>query len=383
MRAVSEADRFTADTAAKTGESKEGGMPIEKESPAASGKANGAGIEKQNRNHGAVDAADAQAPKARGKDFTRQQIGWTRQVRDDLRLPDLAVRIADALAFDYMNEEKGKAWPSEATLCKRVGKSPKTVNAVIDKLIERGHLIKFPGGGRGKSNRYSWIIKPENSGKNAGVLEEETPAFSKEFTDEKPRQKRAVNSGSFGAKTTAKMPEEPLEENRLIEPKGAARSRGPAPVRVGGSIKDDSSSIQNADAKVEISSGTDAHGGGGPGDPGRPLDAEDIENAKDAAQEWFGAEFQINAADYVGDLIDGFGPNANAAARDDAVAALAEALAGLPLRVAAERIDQHSRVALNLLHAIYGGGDDLRRDVDDMGRRVLQIIEQKGNRNVG
>jgi hypothetical protein len=157
--------------------------------------------------------------------FTQQQIEWARQVRLDKKVADKAVRIADALAFDYMNAKTLDAWPAMATICARVDASERAVRRALDQLVERGHLTIKSGGGRNKSNRYSWIIQPGNTGKNAGVLDGETLAYAEEFTrDEKakPRQKRHINSGSFGTKTLANMPEEPSEENRLKEPDGGS-----------------------------------------------------------------------------------------------------------------------------------------------------------------
>ncbi|NGM46911.1 hypothetical protein G5B31_15345 [Rhodobacter sp. SGA-6-6] len=170
----------------------------------------------------------------RAKDFTRRQIAWTRQVRQDRRISDKAVRIADALAFDYMNAETGDAWPAMATLCEAVDASERAVRRALDQMVEGGHLSIKSGGGRRQSNRYRWIIRDKNPGKYAGVSDAETPAYAEEFSGPKPRQKRQRNSGTFGMKTLANMPEDTSEVIRHNEPEGGrALGRASANSRVG------------------------------------------------------------------------------------------------------------------------------------------------------
>ncbi|MGO4909522.1 helix-turn-helix domain-containing protein [Pseudorhodobacter sp. W20_MBD10_FR17] len=310
-----------------------------------------------------------------GKDFYLMQIEWTRQVRKDRKMPDKAVRIADAIAFDFMNKDVGEAWPSMATLCAHVDASERAVRRVLDQLVQGGHLAIKSGGGRRQSNRYKWILSAGNSGKNAVVSGGETPASAEEFT--KPKRKR--NSGTFGAKTTANMPEEPLQENHLKKQTGAG---GPDGRKAPGSGSVAKAEDKGASGKVLASQSTASNSGEAPLDGATPAYAPDaIQAAKDAAHKWLASQYNFDAG-HVDDLIDGFGPAGCAAARDDAAAALTEALSGLPLNIAAQKVEVYSQTALELLRAVHGGSD-LRREVYDMGRVVMNHIGMTGERHVG
>jgi len=90
--------------------------------------------------------------------FAREKFVWLNQVRSDPELTPLAFMLAYVLA-DLINEREGYAWPGIAYLAAECRVTEKGVKKVIRKLVERGHLSVEVGVGRGRTNRYRWIIK--------------------------------------------------------------------------------------------------------------------------------------------------------------------------------------------------------------------------------
>ena len=90
--------------------------------------------------------------------FVRDKFAWLNQVRADPGLTPLAFMLAYVLA-DLVNEREGCAWPSVAHLAAECRVTEKGVKKVIRRLVERGQLYVGIGGGRGRTNRYRWIIK--------------------------------------------------------------------------------------------------------------------------------------------------------------------------------------------------------------------------------
>lgn len=92
--------------------------------------------------------------------FAREKFLWLDQVRRDPELTPLAFLLAYVLA-DLVNERDGYAWPGIAHLAAECHVTEKGVKRVIRSLVERGHLSVEFGIGRGRTNRYRWIIKLE------------------------------------------------------------------------------------------------------------------------------------------------------------------------------------------------------------------------------
>jgi hypothetical protein len=92
--------------------------------------------------------------------FAREKFLWLDQVRRDPELTPLAFMLAYVLA-DLVNEREGCAWPGITHLAAECHVTGKGVKKVIRSLVERGHLSVEAGVGRGRTNRYRWIIKPE------------------------------------------------------------------------------------------------------------------------------------------------------------------------------------------------------------------------------
>lgn len=92
--------------------------------------------------------------------FAREKFLWLDQVRRDPELTPLAFMLAYVLA-DLVNEREGCAWPGITHLAAECRVTGKGVKKVIRSLVERGHLCVEVGVGRGRTNRYRWIIKLE------------------------------------------------------------------------------------------------------------------------------------------------------------------------------------------------------------------------------
>lgn len=210
----------------------------------------------------------------------------------------------------------------------------------------------------GKANRKLYAIRPANVWKSWLDLLKNGRADEATFENQNGR----VDEATFDPKTAALV--RPLPSNKM---------------------NDGSSYAQNDEPRfgdVRLSHGATSNGGEAPrATPAYEPGQEAIQDAKDAAVQWIASEYDL-PPEHVDDLIDGFGPNACAAARDDAAAALAGALSGFPPNIAAQKIEAYSRAAVTLLRAIHGG-QNLRREVYDMGRAAMNKIEQTGARYVG
>ena len=91
--------------------------------------------------------------------FAREKFLWLDQVRRDPELTPLAFMLAYVLA-DLVNEREGCAWPGTTHLAAECHVTEKGVKKVIRSLVKRGHLSVEVGVGRGRTNRYRWIVKP-------------------------------------------------------------------------------------------------------------------------------------------------------------------------------------------------------------------------------
>ena len=93
--------------------------------------------------------------------FAREKFVWLNQVRSDPELTPLAFMLAYVLA-DLVNEREGCAWPGIVHLAAQCHVTGKGIKKVIRSLVVRGHLSVEAGVGRGRTNRYRWIIKLED-----------------------------------------------------------------------------------------------------------------------------------------------------------------------------------------------------------------------------
>lgn len=100
------------------------------------------------------------------RSFTVGKLLWTRQVAGDAALPPQATRLAVVLAVDFLNAKTRDAWPSIATLAKRLGVAPNTVRAALAAMEARGHIAVSIGGGRSATNRYRPILTSDSASEN-------------------------------------------------------------------------------------------------------------------------------------------------------------------------------------------------------------------------
>ena len=99
------------------------------------------------------------------KEFTKKIFTWLAQVKGDHAslLPSAALAALELI--EYFNEDEGgTAWPSCKTIASGIGRSEATVIAIIHQFEQRGHLrVEWGKQGRGHSNRYWMIIKPQQA----------------------------------------------------------------------------------------------------------------------------------------------------------------------------------------------------------------------------
>lgn len=115
---------------------------------------------------GAVSAAPAlkaasEAPDGHGRSvavqarnlFHQGRHRWLGLVARDPTLPGAAIRVA-VLIWDWMNAERGYAWPSLARMAFELGIHRATVIRAVAALSERGWISMERSTGHHRSNRY-------------------------------------------------------------------------------------------------------------------------------------------------------------------------------------------------------------------------------------
>ncbi len=101
---------------------------------------------------------DREKPDRAAGQFNRDKFLWLEHVHSDAELTPLAFMLAYALA-NLVNEREGFAWPSIAHLAAKCRVTENGIKKVIRRLTERGHLSVEFETGRGRTNRYRWIVK--------------------------------------------------------------------------------------------------------------------------------------------------------------------------------------------------------------------------------
>ncbi|MGA3064262.1 MAG: helix-turn-helix domain-containing protein [Methylocystis sp.] len=98
--------------------------------------------------------------------FAREKFVRLDQVRADPELTPLAFMLAYVIA-NLVNEREGYAWPSVARLAGECRATENGVKKIIRRLVERGHLSVELGIGRGKTNRYRWLLIENDARRDA------------------------------------------------------------------------------------------------------------------------------------------------------------------------------------------------------------------------
>jgi biotin operon repressor len=86
------------------------------------------------------------------KDFARARLQAADELRRDGKLSP-AARIVGLEIFSCVNQASGKAFPSEATIARRLGITDRTVRTAVKQLADAGHINVTRR--RGRSNLYS------------------------------------------------------------------------------------------------------------------------------------------------------------------------------------------------------------------------------------
>lgn len=120
------------------------------------------------------------------------RLAWLERIASDAQLPPAASRIAIVLSR-YVNSATSEAWPSQARLCGDLQLSEDTLRRGVSALVDRGHLIVVPGGGRGRSTTYRPVL--------------ETPAALQGFDQEKGCEDARV-SDENPRRSAAKPPQD-------------------------------------------------------------------------------------------------------------------------------------------------------------------------------
>ncbi|WP_226552792.1 helix-turn-helix domain-containing protein [Celeribacter naphthalenivorans] len=104
--------------------------------------------------------------------FKEVQLQWLRLLVKDTTLSARAVHFAVYLAVLRYNDNRGKAWPSHATVCKDLGlKSEKTVQRLVRELDKNWFEIKR-GSGQGHSTEYTPSISSRQAAQELRETEE-------------------------------------------------------------------------------------------------------------------------------------------------------------------------------------------------------------------
>ncbi len=151
--------------------------------------------------------------------FARDKFVWLNQVRADSGLTPLAFMLAYVLA-DLINEREGYAWPSIAHLAAECHVTEKGIKKIIRSLVERGHLHVEAGAGRGRTNRYRWMIKPEDARRAGGA------SHARNGREISPSSRRdAPQVPIFDQKGATEVPLSTPKRGTVVPKKGNWRSR--------------------------------------------------------------------------------------------------------------------------------------------------------------
>src|SRR5690349_2717594 len=89
--------------------------------------------------------------------YDRRKFGWLDRVMFDTTL-SLAVRMVAYGIYRHLNDVTGDAWPSQATLSRKLGPDIRTVRQAVRTLRTRGYLeVEFDP--KSRSNTYKPIYE--------------------------------------------------------------------------------------------------------------------------------------------------------------------------------------------------------------------------------
>lgn len=143
--------------------------------------------------------------------FTPRKLKWLSAVCRDHEVPALGCRVAVLIA-DYLNRQRGEAWPSQDTLADACGVDPRSIRSAIKDLSEAGHL-QISRSDRTASNRYVPLldgspIVPDERKQASGRL---TPDERKNISGRTQRDRKPA-SAVTGSLFPPNLLNEPIEE---------------------------------------------------------------------------------------------------------------------------------------------------------------------------
>src|SRR5215475_8372278 len=100
------------------------------------------------------------------KDFLRTRLQAADELRRDAKLSP-AARLVGLEIFSYVNQASGEAFPSEATIARRLGITDRTVRTAVKQLADAGHMNVTRR--RGPSKLYSPAFIKQTQEKISGV----------------------------------------------------------------------------------------------------------------------------------------------------------------------------------------------------------------------
>jgi len=119
-------------------------------------------------------------------------------------------KLVIACLTDHLGEDNHRCWPSYEAIAVETGLSRDQAVSAVKSLVEAGAIIKNPGGGRGRSNRYYLTQSVYPCLENPSILCDRSSC-----TTQCPWSSEAV-AGGTAAPTSANGAEStPFEQNRV------------------------------------------------------------------------------------------------------------------------------------------------------------------------
>src|SRR5262249_13469727 len=155
------------------------------------------------------------------KGFLRARLQAADELRRDGKL-SAAARLVGLEIFSYVNEASGEAFPSEATIARRLGITDRTVRTAVKQLADAGRIkvTRRPG----RNNLYSPAFIKQRQEKISGVGTPRSPGTPAKF-DADPGKKQQGTPEKNDPLTLVLNPIRTLRGSlATAPPRGALRS---------------------------------------------------------------------------------------------------------------------------------------------------------------
>jgi biotin operon repressor len=156
------------------------------------------------------------------KDFLRARLQAADELRRDGNLSP-AARLVGLEIFSYVNQASGEAFPSQATIARRLGITDRTVRTAVKQLADAGRINVR--GRRGRNNLYSPNFIKQTQEKISGVGTPRSSETPEKF-DADPGKKQQETPEKNDPLTLLVNPIRTLRRSlATAPPTGALRSR--------------------------------------------------------------------------------------------------------------------------------------------------------------